>query len=85
VDDHEDLLFTDLALFNRKLADWLVFYNASASAPHPRPALPAILPPATSTRVPKVLDSYNHWTSAKKHVMMVLMRMRNRCLVRKLP
>jgi len=27
VDDHEDLLFTDLALFNRKLADWLVFYN----------------------------------------------------------
>jgi transposase InsO family protein len=28
VDDHEDLLFTDLALFNRKLADWLVFSNA---------------------------------------------------------
>jgi len=28
VDDHEDLLFTDLALFNRKLPDWLVFYNA---------------------------------------------------------
>jgi hypothetical protein len=28
VDDHEDLLFTDLALFNRKLADRLVFYNA---------------------------------------------------------
>jgi transposase InsO family protein len=28
VDYHEDLLFTDLALFNRKLADWLVFYNA---------------------------------------------------------
>ena len=28
VDDHDDLLFTDLALFNRKLADWLVFYNA---------------------------------------------------------
>jgi hypothetical protein len=27
VDDHEELLFTDLALFNRKLADWLVFYN----------------------------------------------------------
>jgi hypothetical protein len=62
VDYHEDLLFTDLALFNRKLADWLVFYNASASAPHPRPALPAILPPATSTRVPKVLDSYTFLT-----------------------
>jgi hypothetical protein len=28
VDDHEDLPFTDLALFNRKLADWLVFDNA---------------------------------------------------------
>ncbi|MFZ5531958.1 MAG: integrase core domain-containing protein [Pseudomonadota bacterium] len=27
VDDHEDLLFTDLALFNQKLADWLIFYN----------------------------------------------------------
>jgi transposase InsO family protein len=27
VDYHEELLFTDLALFNRKLADWLVFYN----------------------------------------------------------
>ncbi|WP_198322638.1 MULTISPECIES: integrase core domain-containing protein [Methylococcus] len=27
VDDHEDLLFTDLALFNQKLAAWLVFYN----------------------------------------------------------
>jgi hypothetical protein len=28
VDYHEELLFTDLTLFNRKLADWLVFYNA---------------------------------------------------------
>ncbi|MDE3207275.1 MAG: integrase core domain-containing protein [Pseudomonadota bacterium] len=27
VDDHEDLLFTDLALFNEKLADWIVFYK----------------------------------------------------------
>jgi len=25
---HEDLLFADLALFNQRLADWLVFYNA---------------------------------------------------------
>jgi hypothetical protein len=38
VDYHEELLFTDLARFNQKLADWLVFYNtqrptiASASA-----------------------------------------------------
>jgi transposase InsO family protein len=28
VDYHEDLLFTDLARFNQKLADWLLFYNA---------------------------------------------------------
>jgi hypothetical protein len=35
VDYHEELLFTDLALFNRKLADWLVFYNAE----RPRHAL----------------------------------------------
>jgi transposase InsO family protein len=28
VDFHEELLFTDCELFNRKLADWLVFYNA---------------------------------------------------------
>ena len=28
VDYHEELLFTDLALFSRKLADWLAFYNA---------------------------------------------------------
>ena len=34
VDYHEDLLFTDLALFNQKLADWLVFYNAQR--PHHR-------------------------------------------------
>jgi len=29
VDDYEELLFTDLALFNRKLADWLVLYNTA--------------------------------------------------------
>jgi transposase InsO family protein len=34
VDYHEDLLFTDLALFNQKLADWLVFYNTQR--PHHR-------------------------------------------------
>jgi transposase InsO family protein len=27
VDYHEELLFTDLTLFNRKPADWPVFYN----------------------------------------------------------
>jgi hypothetical protein len=35
VDYHEELLFTDLALFNRKLADWLVFYNTE------RPTIPS--------------------------------------------
>jgi Transposase and inactivated derivatives, IS30 family len=49
VNYHEELLFTDLALFNRKLADWLVFYNASATPPQPRPAIPAILPHETPT------------------------------------
>ena len=34
VDDHEDLLLADLALFNRKLTDGLVFYNAER--PHHR-------------------------------------------------
>ncbi|WP_038471648.1 integrase core domain-containing protein [Acidithiobacillus caldus] len=34
VDYHEDLLFTDLARFNQKLAEWLVFYNAER--PHHR-------------------------------------------------
>jgi transposase InsO family protein len=28
VDDHEDLLCTDLDAFNQQLANWLVFYNA---------------------------------------------------------
>jgi transposase InsO family protein len=34
VDYHEDLLYTDLTLFNQKLADWLVFYNTQR--PHHR-------------------------------------------------
>jgi transposase InsO family protein len=34
VDDHEELLFTDLAHFNQKLADWLLFYNTQH--PHHR-------------------------------------------------
>ncbi|MCL5799321.1 MAG: transposase, partial [Gammaproteobacteria bacterium] len=46
VDDPEDLLFTDLVLFNRKLADGRVFYNARC--PHhrhgPRPLLQFLLP-----------------------------------------
>ncbi|HVC49946.1 MAG TPA: integrase core domain-containing protein, partial [Burkholderiales bacterium] len=40
VDYHEDLLFTDLALFNEKLADWIVFYNTQlphlSTKPNPK-------------------------------------------------
>ena len=31
VDCHEDLLFTDPALFKQKMSDWLVFYKANSS------------------------------------------------------
>ena len=53
-DDHEDLLFTDLALFNRKLADWLVFSNTQRptipSASNPRyPSSCSINPSAKGT------------------------------------
>jgi hypothetical protein len=43
VDDHEELRFTDLALINRKLADWLSILRRRASSLHPRPAFPASL------------------------------------------
>lgn len=40
VDYHEDLLFTDPALFNQKMSDWLVFYNTElphlSTKPHPK-------------------------------------------------
>lgn len=40
VDYHEDLLFTDPALFNRKMSDWLVFYNTElphlSTKPNPK-------------------------------------------------
>ena len=40
VDYHEDLLFTDPALFNQKMSDWLVFYNTDlphlSTKPNPR-------------------------------------------------
>jgi transposase InsO family protein len=62
VDYHEELVFTDLALFNRKARRLAGLLQRRAPAPLPRPAFPATLPPATSTRVPKVLDSYNNLT-----------------------
>lgn len=40
VDYHEDLFFTDLALFNQKMSDWLVFYNTElphlSTKPNPK-------------------------------------------------
>jgi transposase InsO family protein len=40
VDYHEDLLFTDPALFNQKMSDWLVFYNTElphlSTKPNPK-------------------------------------------------
>lgn len=40
VDYYEDLLFTDLALFNQKMSDWLVFYNTElphlSTKPNPK-------------------------------------------------
>ena len=40
VDHHEDLLFTDLASFNEKMSDWLIFYNTQlphlSTKPNPK-------------------------------------------------
>jgi transposase InsO family protein len=40
VDYHEDLLFTDRDLFNRKMSDWIVFYNTElphlSTKPNPK-------------------------------------------------
>jgi transposase InsO family protein len=40
VDYYEDLLFTDLTLFNEKMSDWLVFYNTElphlSTKPNPK-------------------------------------------------
>jgi fatty-acyl-CoA synthase len=57
VDYHEDLLFTDLHLFNQKLADWLVFSNAQ----RPHSSLGERPPPVAHPRptpVPYVLVAF---------------------------
>jgi transposase InsO family protein len=63
VDDHEALLFADLACFSRKLADGRFFTNAE----RPHHALgqksPRSFTHPTSARVPKVLDSYSRLTN----------------------
>ncbi|QGU32573.1 integrase core domain-containing protein [Thermochromatium tepidum] len=59
VDDHEDLLYTDLALFNRKLADWRVFYNAQ----RPHHALGQQAP--LSFLLKNQPDCQRYWTHTK--------------------
>jgi hypothetical protein len=57
VDYHEDLLATDLHLFNQKLADWLFFSNAE----RPHSSLgerPPPVPHPTPTPVPYVLVAF---------------------------
>ncbi|WP_423907187.1 hypothetical protein [Candidatus Spongiihabitans sp.] len=46
VDCHEDLLYTDLASFNRKLADWL--FDCNTGLPHHGLGLQS---PATSSSI----------------------------------
>lgn len=57
VDYHENLLFTDLGLFNQKMADWLVFYNTPKTTLSTRTEDSPIFPHPTPTRVPKVVDA----------------------------
>ena len=53
LDYHEDLLFTDTELFNRKLAKPASLVQRRASSPFPRSAISFILPMQTSPQVPK--------------------------------
>lgn len=56
VDDHEDLLFTDLKLCNQKLADWLVFsIDAGGTAALPHPTAAGLAPRAPSARPSKAV------------------------------
>jgi transposase InsO family protein len=54
VDYHEDLLFTDIDLFNKKMADWITFYNTQL--PHlstkPNPINIPEQPPDSSVTTP---------------------------------
>lgn len=69
VDYYEDLLFTDLALFNQKMSDWLVFYNTEL--PHlstkPNPKKSASLNNLPVTPVEFLLKSHPqsrmYWTN----------------------
>ena len=69
VDYHEDLLFSDRALFNQKMSDWLVFYNTEL--PHlstkPYPKKSASLTNLPVTPLEYLLQSHPHssmyWTN----------------------
>jgi hypothetical protein len=57
--NHEDLLFTDPALFNQKMSDWLVFYNTELAHLSPKPNLKK-MPSLTNLPVsPIELNSYS--------------------------
>lgn len=62
VDYHENLLFTDLALFNPKRAQWLIFTNAQRRHPSTRTRNIPILPYLSPTKVPKVVSACINWT-----------------------
>ena len=69
VDYHEDLLFTDLNLFNQKMSDWIVFYNTEL--PHlstkPNPKKTASLTNLPVTPLQFLLQSHPpssmYWTA----------------------
>ncbi len=61
LDEQEELRFTDLALFNHALVDWLVFCNTERPVPAPRTAhLSSLL--QLAARGPKALAPYNDLT-----------------------
>lgn len=80
VDYHEDLLFTDLTLFNQKMSDWLVFYNTEL--PHlstkPNPKKTTSLTNLPITPVEFLLQSHpqsrmywtNTWSMHGSHLVL---------------
>jgi transposase InsO family protein len=87
VDYNEDLLFTDLALFNQKMSDWLVFYNTEL--PHlstkPNPKKTTSLTNLPVSPIEFLLKSHPqsrmYWTnSALRGTQKVVYTGRLRCL-----
>lgn len=75
VDDHEDLLFSDLAAFNQKLADCLVFYNTQ----RPHHALGHISPlQFLLTHQTECQRYWTHTPACSTHPASVIVRWRSR-------